>query len=78
MNRDPVAAPVGRLGKKSTIEEALLLTVPQAAQALDIGTTLAYELIGQNKLPHVRLGRAVRVPRAALEAWIAKNTRPTP
>ncbi len=30
---------------------------------------LAYEMVGQGKLPHVRPGRAVRVPRQALGAW---------
>lgn len=52
----------------------LLLRVDEAARLLGIGTTLAYELVGRGVLPHVRLGRAVRVPRAALEMWIAANT----
>lgn len=55
--------------------ETLLLTVAQAARLLGIGTTLAYALIGRGELPHVRLGRAVRVPRRALDEWIAGNTR---
>jgi excisionase family DNA binding protein len=42
---------------------------------LAVGTTLAYELVGRGVIPHIRLGRALRVPRAALEAWIAANTR---
>jgi len=45
---------------------------------LGIGTTLAYEMIGQGKLPHIRPGRAVRVPRQALEAWIEANTLGVP
>jgi excisionase family DNA binding protein len=56
----------------------LLLRVDEAARLLGIGTTLAYELVGRGVLPHVRLGRAVRVPRAALESWIATNTRGAP
>jgi len=58
-------------------EERLLLHIDEAAKLLGIGSTLCYELVGQGKLPHVRLGRAVRVPRAALEAWIVANTRGT-
>ncbi|MGH3117197.1 MAG: helix-turn-helix domain-containing protein [Gaiellales bacterium] len=56
----------------------LLLTVPEAARLLGIGTTLAYELIGHGDLPHVRLGRALRVPRRTLEEWIASRTRAAP
>jgi len=59
-------------------EAHLLLHVREAARLLGIGTTLAYELVGRGVLPHIRLGRAVRVPRAALEAWIAANTRGAP
>lgn len=55
-------------------DDPLLLTVPQAARLLGIGTTLAYELAGQGRLPHIRLGRALRVPRGALEAWIEANS----
>lgn len=59
-------------------EQPMLLSVPEAARMLRIGTTLAYELIGHGDLPHVRLGRALRVPRRALEEWIAANTRAAP
>lgn len=56
-------------------DERLLLTVRETAQRLNLGVTLTYELIGQGRIPHIRLGRAVRVPRQALEVWIAANTR---
>lgn len=55
-------------------EARLLLRVDEAARLLGIGTTLAYELVGQGRLPHVRLGRTVRIPRRALETWIESNT----
>lgn len=63
-----------RRATRCLLEPRLLLRVDEAARLLGIGTTLAYELVGQGRLPHVRLGRAVRVPRRALEAWIAANT----
>ncbi|HAF11529.1 MAG TPA: hypothetical protein DCK98_15810 [Chloroflexi bacterium] len=59
-------------------DERLLLTVPEAARTLGIGTTLAYEMVGRGELPHVRLGHAVRVPRQALEAWIEEHTHGMP
>ncbi len=44
-----------------------LLTVPEAAKLLRIGRNLAYELVARGEIPSVRLGRLIRVPRAALE-----------
>ena len=51
--------------------ERLLLTVEEAAERLGIGKTLAWELVWDGVLPSVRLGRCVRIPLRALEAWIA-------
>jgi len=50
---------------------ALLLTVEQAAELLQVSKGLAYDLCREGKLPHVRLGRVIRVPRFGLERWIA-------
>ncbi len=50
-----------------------LLTVPEAADYLGIGKTLAWQLVQQGILPSVRLGRLVRVPRARLDAWLASD-----
>ncbi len=52
----------------------LLLRATEVATALGIGRSLAYQMIAAGVLPTVRLGRSVRVPRAALEDWIRKNT----
>jgi excisionase family DNA binding protein len=48
-------------------ESPLLLTVEEAAALLRIGRNTAYELIAQGALPHVRLGRLIRVPRHSVE-----------
>jgi excisionase family DNA binding protein len=56
---------------------ALLLTVEQAAELLQISKGLAYDLCREGKLPHVRLGRVIRVPRFALEQWIAREASVT-
>ena len=47
-----------------------LLTVPETARVLRIGRNLAYELVARGEIPSVRLGRAIRVPRASLEQWL--------
>ena len=58
---------------------AATLTVPQAAAALGISTRTAYYLIAEDKfpVPVIRLGRTIRVPRAALnnlaETGTSKN-----
>ena len=52
---------------------ALLLTVEQAAKLCQISRGLAYDLISRGDLPAVRMGRVIRVPRFALEQWIARE-----
>ncbi len=54
-----------------------LLRVTEAAAVLGIGRTKCYELVASGRLPVVRIDGAVRVPRAALMAWIAENTSET-
>ncbi len=54
----------------------LFLTVEQASEVLAISRTAAYSLVnrwldtaGNEGLPVIRLGRTLRVPRAALERY---------
>ena len=53
-----------------------LLTVMEAAQLLRVSRTTMYELIWQDQVPYLKLGRLIRVPRAALLAWIEQATGP--
>ena len=53
--------------------QIMLLTVSEAAHVLRISRNLAYELIAQDRLPHVRLGRRILVPRVAIERWIGSE-----
>ncbi len=46
-----------------------LLTVPEAGAWLNVGRNTAYAMARQGSLPSVRLGRLLRVPRTALEAF---------
>lgn len=59
-----MTAPVG---------EVLALKPEQAAQLLQISRSRIYELIRENKVPHVRVGGSIRIPRRALEAWLEEQ-----
>ena len=54
--------------------ESLLLTIPEAAEALRLGTSSVKQMIRSGELPIVRYGRAVRIPRSGLEQWVASRT----
>ncbi len=51
-----------------------LLRAEEAAIVLGIGRSKTYELIARGELPSLRIGRLVRVPRQALDRWIADRT----
>jgi excisionase family DNA binding protein len=48
-----------------------VLTVSDAALALGISRSLAYELVARHDLPSVRLGRRIVIPRQAVDALLA-------
>jgi excisionase family DNA binding protein len=47
----------------------LLLKVNEAASQLQVGRTTVYGLIQSGEIRCVRIGRAVRIPRRALEEY---------
>ena len=56
-----------------TDERPLLLRIPEVARMLGIARSLAYEMARDGRLPVVHIGKAVRVPRRRLEAWIEER-----
>jgi excisionase family DNA binding protein len=58
-----------KLNQKRLIRPAV------AFDLLDIGHTKGYGMVKSGLLPTVRLGGSIRIPIAALEAWIEQNTR---
>lgn len=55
----------------------LAFTVSEAAQALGIGRTHAYDLVRRGSIPHIRIGRCIRIPESALSSWIEQQTTTT-
>jgi len=51
----------------------LALRPKQAAAALGIGERLLWSKTNAGEIPHVRIGRAVIYPVAALEQWLIKK-----
>ena len=63
----------GHMTVNENTQAPALITVPEAARRLAIGRTLTYELIAANELPCVRIGRAIRVPAEAIEAFVERR-----
>lgn len=49
-----------------------LLTVDEARNILRVGRNVMYDLIKQG-LPHIKLGKQIRIPQEELLTWIKKH-----
>jgi excisionase family DNA binding protein len=58
-------------GATAPSQERLTLTVEEAAAALGISRAFAYESVRRGDIPHIKIGRRVLVPRAALDRLLA-------
>ena len=47
-----------------------VLTVEEAAELLKVSRGKAYEAVRAGEIPSVRVGRCIRIPRAALERML--------
>jgi excisionase family DNA binding protein len=54
------------------VTEKLLLTIPEVADALCLGRSKVYELLSSGAIESVQVGRARRVPRDALDAFVTR------
>jgi len=48
-----------------------VLDVPQVASLLSVGRNTIYALVARNRIPHRRLGKAIRFSRAAVMQWLS-------
>lgn len=51
----------------------LVLTVPEFAKLMRIGRSAAYEYVEANKIPSIRIGRTIRIPRSAVEQCLERT-----
>jgi|LSQX01.3.fsa_nt_gb excisionase family DNA binding protein len=53
--------------------EPAVLTVPELARVLRIGRTTAYKMVQEGQIPAMRIGKAIRIPRQAVENYLQKK-----
>lgn len=51
----------------------VLLTVEEAAEALSVGRTLVFGLVRGQAIRSIKVGRARRIPVAALQEYVARQ-----
>jgi excisionase family DNA binding protein len=57
----------------TTSQRPELLTVRELGQYLRVSRRTAYQLINEGKVPHVRIGGSIRIPRAQLDEQLADS-----
>ena len=55
--------------------EPLLLTVKEAAALMRIGRDTTYAMVASGHIPSIRLGKQIRIPRAALIAHLENEAQ---
>ena len=63
------------LSQYAEIDRRLCVTVPEAAKMLGISRNFAYQLVKEGKLPSIRFGKRILIPRAALEKMLEEGVR---
>jgi excisionase family DNA binding protein len=66
------------MNEAETVHTPLLLTVVEAARLLAVGRTTVYALIARGELRTIHIGRARRIPIAAVFAYVAALEEPIP
>ncbi len=51
-----------------------ILTIPEVARYLKMSKSKIYRLLSKNEIPHIKIGRNVRIRQADLRIWVEKQT----
>ena len=65
-----------RVGPGPDLTFEPLMKAADVARLLNLRPSTVYELAAQGKISHVRIGRAVRFEREALEEFVALHSQP--
>ena len=60
--------------EQNKVPSQLCINPTEAAGQLHISRTKMYELLRQNVIPHVRLGRRILIPTKELERWLHEQS----
>lgn len=52
----------------------LTLTVEEVADELGISKWLAYKQVNTGKIPHIRMGRRIIIPRKKFNKWLEESS----
>lgn len=64
------------VGATSSSAERLTMSVEEVARALGISRAFAYEAVHRGDIPHIKIGRRMLVPRAALARVLVAAEQP--
>jgi len=64
----------GEVNANGTEPIVLAISMDEAALALGLCRRKVWEMTNCGQLPHIRIGRAIRYPVAALAAWVDAQT----
>jgi len=70
---DQLQFPVAGSDYREEPSRELLLTVKEAAALMRIGRDTTYALVAQRRIPCLKLGKQIRIPRKALIAHLEKE-----
>jgi excisionase family DNA binding protein len=60
---------------KETGGESLVYEVPQAGALIGLGRNAAYDAARRGDIPTIRIGKLLKVPRAAFHRWLEQATK---
>ena len=60
------------LPRHNAFDKRLCITVPEAAAMLGISRNFTYQSVKEGKLPSIRFGKRILIPRVALEKMLEK------
>ena len=71
--RKEVVSMIRRERERELRSYSMALTVPEVAEILRVCTKTVYKLIKEGSIPHVKIGREIRVPKGRLIDYLQNS-----